>query len=69
MGLGQLGKDRPSCDGVNGDLSLKRCPFCGSDNVHTFMNALSSDMPPSLSVVCFDCSGSCPGIDEWNRRA
>ena len=63
---------------------LKKCPFCGSNNVHA-IEAMTEDGDHTFSVCCLDCeigifrpnfgsnemvaySSEKEACAEWNRR-
>jgi len=60
----------PSC--LNEDikikeLSLLRCPFCGSEPVIK-MNSPSSDIKPYPHVICLECGCAQDSVEKWQNR-
>ena len=49
--------------------ALKLCPFCGSTNLHSYLNAPSSDMQTTEHVACLNCGCGQSSVAAWNRRA
>jgi hypothetical protein len=46
---------------------LKPCPFCGSDNLRIFADAIDVEFN-TKSVICGKCCAKAP-LHNWNARA
>lgn len=47
---------------------LLPCPFCGSDNLHVYLNAPRSDIGPWEHVACLNCGAGQSTKVKWNTR-
>jgi NTP pyrophosphatase (non-canonical NTP hydrolase) len=50
-------------------MELLPCPFCGSTNLHVYLNAPSSDTKPWEHVACLFCGAGQSSKEKWNRRS